>query len=444
MPSSKSSKVVLRREDHTVSRNDIDPDALKVMHRLNRNGYEAYLVGGGVRDLLLGKHPKDFDISTDAHPGQIKELFRNSVLIGRRFRLVHIMFRGKVIEVSTFRRNADPVPKGEEGEKGLYRHRDNTFGTPEEDAERRDFTVNGLFYDVRDFTVIDHVKGLVDIDKRVIRAIGDPNIRFQEDPVRMLRAVRFAARLGFDIERKTYRAIVKQYRELEKSSNARLLEEIYKLFAFGAAEPAFRLLHKTKLLDVLFPELSEYLGTGRRAAASPLWKYLATLDAGLDTCQARTPPLLLAALFYAPFRDHLDEVAGAGRKVMHEDVARAVLQPAAERYHMPKNVFYPILHMFADQRRFEPQAGHRFSRSRLVARDWFLEALAIREMDLRVHGQDLAPLDEWRKHHREHQTAHPQEERDERRAPRRRRRRRPRGRRPSQNDSRNKTTEQAT
>ena len=179
---------ILSRAEHNVSRKNIDPDALKVLYRLKNHGFTAYLVGGGVRDLLLGRRPKDFDIGTSAHPQQVKKLFRNCFVIGRRFRLCHVRFGRKVVEVSTFRRQA----QAEEGDTLI--RRDNTFGSPEQDAFRRDFTVNALFYDIATFSVIDWVGGLPDLEARVIRTIGDPALRFREDPVRMLRAVALAAR----------------------------------------------------------------------------------------------------------------------------------------------------------------------------------------------------------------------------------------------------------
>ena len=186
---------ILSRPEHNLSRKNIDPDALKVLYRLKNNGFVAYLVGGGVRDLLLERQPKDFDIGTSAHPQQVRKLFRNCFIVGRRFRLAHVRFGRKVIEVSTFRKAAEP-----EGGDTLI-HRDNTFGTPEEDAFRRDFTVNALFYDIANFSVIDWVRGIEDLIDRVIRTIGDPAVRFREDPVRMLRAVALAARLDFTIHR---------------------------------------------------------------------------------------------------------------------------------------------------------------------------------------------------------------------------------------------------
>ena len=236
--------VIVQRADHLLSRRDIDPDALKVLYRLHQNNHLAYLVGGSVRDLLLGRAPKDFDIGTSAHPYQIKRLFRNCWIIGRRFRLAHIKFGTKTIEVATFRKNipdlpaeappeedsvvvasagpAEPVTEppvrdaaGEvvrdptpDEQAGMI-HRDNTFGTPEEDAFRRDFTINGMFYDIATFSLIDYVGGLGDLEQRVIRSIGDPNVRFVEDPVRMFRAAVFAARLGFEMDELVLEAIAR-------------------------------------------------------------------------------------------------------------------------------------------------------------------------------------------------------------------------------------------
>src|SRR5262245_19249623 len=239
---------ILPRPEHTVSRKDIDPDALKVLYRLKNRGFTAYLVGGGVRDLLLSRKPKDFDIGTNAHPQQIKKLFRNCFIVGRRFRLCHVRFGKKVIEVSTFRRQA----LAEEGDTLI--RRDNAFGTPQEDAFRRDFTVNALFYDIANFSVIDYVGGLEDLQARTIRTIGDPAVRFREDPVRMLRAIALAARLGFDIERDTLEAIRFLRGEIVKSSPARILEEIYKILRQGASRQTFRLLHELGLLAYLLPE----------------------------------------------------------------------------------------------------------------------------------------------------------------------------------------------
>src|SRR5436309_15672040 len=219
---------VIPRAEHPISRRDIDPDALKVLYRLRQFNHIAYLVGGSVRDLLLARRPKDFDIGTSAHPYQVKKLFRNCWIIGRRFRLAHVKFGQKIIEVATFRRQVAageevvqdgvpaPDPSTPEGEHLI--HRDNTFGTPEEDAFRRDFTINALFYDIASFSVIDYVDGLADLLAGVVRSIGDPDVRLREDPVRMIRAIALAARLDFTIDPVLHDAIRTHRHEIAKSS----------------------------------------------------------------------------------------------------------------------------------------------------------------------------------------------------------------------------------
>src|SRR3982075_1197117 len=226
---------IVPRAEHQLSRRDVDPDALKGMHRLRQYDHVAYLVGGSVRDLLLGRRPKDFDIGTSAHPYQVKKLFRNCWIIGRRFRLAHVKFGQKVIEVATFRRQVAageeivqdgvpaPDPTTPEGEQLI--HHDNTFGTPEEDAFRRDFTINALFYDIATFSVIDYVGGLEDLRSGVVRSIGDPDVRLNEDPVRMLRAIAIAARLDFTIEPTLLDAIRTHRHEIPMRSSVRLLDE---------------------------------------------------------------------------------------------------------------------------------------------------------------------------------------------------------------------------
>jgi poly(A) polymerase len=272
---------IVAREEHPISRRDIDPDALKVLYRLRQYEYTAYLVGGSVRDLLLSRRPKDFDIGTSAHPYQVKKLFRNCWIIGRRFRLAHVKFGQKVIEVATFRRQVAageevvqdgvpaPDPTTPEGEHLI--HRDNTFGTPEEDAFRRDFTINALFYDIANFSIIDYVGGLDDLRAGLVRSIGDPDVRLKEDPVRMIRAIALAARLDFTIEPTLLASIRAHRQEIAKSSLPRLLEEYYKILRAGSSEKAFRGLADVGLLQPISSEL-------HKGAAEPLWQALASLD----------------------------------------------------------------------------------------------------------------------------------------------------------------------
>src|SRR5215831_11029997 len=276
-----------------IAPDQIDPDAAKVVQRLRRYDHAAYLVGGCVRDLLLGRKPKDFDVVTSATPQEIKRLFRNCRIIGRRFRLAHVFFGPKIIETSTFRANPreveeDDTENGTEAESGdLLIRRDNVFGTPEEDARRRDFTINGLFYDLETGNVIDHVNGLVDLEARVVRTIGDPDIRFREDPIRILRAVKFAARCDLTIEPETYARMMEHRQEITKCAQARVSEEFYRLLRAGAAKRSMELLVETELLELLVPEIARGL-RGEPADAEAvlrrarLWGYLAALDRSTD------------------------------------------------------------------------------------------------------------------------------------------------------------------
>jgi poly(A) polymerase len=296
--------VIIERSGHTISRQQVDPDALKVLYRLHHNEHVAYLVGGSVRDLLLGRRPKDFDIGTSAHPYQVKKLFRNCWIIGRRFRLAHVRFGTKAIEVATFRRqvsaeelaaseaDAPETPAAEPTADRLV-HRDNTFGTPEEDAFRRDFTINALFYDIGTFSVIDFTGGLEDLRAGIVRSIGDPATRFHEDPVRMLRAVAMAARLGFTIDPPIDEAIASCRELVAQSAPARLVEEFYKLLRSGASEQAFRMLAERRLLEPMAGEL-------QTRAGDRLWQSLAALDAYrkrfADVPGALTNAILLGTL----------------------------------------------------------------------------------------------------------------------------------------------------
>ena len=312
--SSESSNIqpkVYSRDDHPISRKHIDADALKIMYRLIRHGFKAFLVGGGVRDLLLKKEPKDFDISTDATPRQIKGLFRNSRIIGRRFKLVHVFFKNnKIIEVSTFRDESEFDTDGEE--EGSPLRRDNTYGTEETDAVRRDITINGLFYDLSTFSIIDYVGGMQDLLNGVIRVIGDPDIRFAEDPVRMIRAVRHAVRSGFTLEATCRESILKNHALIEDSSQVRVFEEIKKDLRSGYSLGILQLLNDVSLLKHLMPELlveaSALLDEGHDFA-----KCLSKIDALEQTNQIQTPTAVLAliALFSvggAPSKTELETI----------------------------------------------------------------------------------------------------------------------------------------
>lgn len=297
---------ILERPEHPISRREIDPRVLKVLYRLINAGHAAFLVGGGVRDLMLGRSPKDFDVGTSAHPHEVRALFRNSRLIGRRFRLVHVVFGPHNVEVATFRRPAEELPERAE----LLIRQDNTFGTPEEDAIRRDFTVNALFYDPRSFRVIDYVGGLADLRARLIRTVGDPERRMREDPVRMMRAVRFAAKLDFEIEPATRAAIERHREDLLKASVPRLVEETFRTLSTPAAARALVLTEQLGLLEVLLPRLSHHL----RMCADPpqltlTARNMATLGGAIDSGLAPSHALTLAALFLDLFFSPGDDSA---------------------------------------------------------------------------------------------------------------------------------------
>ncbi len=307
-----SQPTIYSRDEHTLSRADIDTDALKIMYRLIRHGYKAYLVGGGVRDLLLGKRPKDFDIATDATPRKIKNLFRNCRIIGRRFKLAHVYFRNqKVIEVSTFRDISQPIEMvNAEDEEGIRIERDNTFGTPATDAIRRDLTINALFYDLSNFTIIDYVGGIQDLQNKTIRIIGDPYIRYQEDPVRMIRVVRHAARAGFDIEQKTLEVIQDHHGLIKEAAQVRVYEEIKKDFSTGSSLQTLRLLANSGLLEHILPELL-LNGAVLLKEGSYFSEVMSRID-GFVTDSGSEPPitpvLAVIALFLTSYPDSFDSL----------------------------------------------------------------------------------------------------------------------------------------
>lgn len=303
---------IIPRSDHDISRKFIDQNSLKIMYRLHRHGYKAYLVGGSVRDLLLGRTPKDFDIGTDATPEQVRKLFRNSRIIGRRFRLVHIMFgRNECIEVATFRRK--PAAKEIPADECFFC--ENVFGTPEEDAFRRDFTINALFYNIDDFSVIDYTGGLEDLRRGVIRMIGDPDERFAEDPVRMLRALEFSARLGFDLHPDIPPAIERNAELLSGAAPARLREELMELFRHKVAGKVLQRAAKLGLLEHLVPDMHP-----EREAFDLVRQLDLRTAAGKPVDEA----LALATMFFAPFRRalHADMPLGDVHKLANRELSR--------------------------------------------------------------------------------------------------------------------------
>jgi len=373
--------VVYQRPDHCISRKNIDPDALKVLHRLSSLGYTAYLVGGGVRDLLLGRKPKDFDVGTSASPPEVRKAFRNCFLIGRRFRLAHVRFGDKVIETATFRKNSQTVGEIiEHASEGPQE--DNEFGTPETDAFRRDFTVNGLFYNIEDFSVIDWVGGMKDLKKGIIRAIGDPDIRFQEDPVRMMRAIKFSARLGFKIERHTAAAIKRRHSCILSAAVPRVCEEVFRLFPYGHSREAFEMMYSYGLLGDLLPELSAFIKKDG-GLKSPVFSRLSVLDEyekmmagkGLEVSNAVRAAVLMAGMFRA----------GAA--------ARTVMQTMLSRLKVPKAVYFSAVLFMESTRRLSvsPSRG----KQAFIHNRQFLDALDFNRIVLRAEGKSEDILNEW-------------------------------------------------
>jgi poly(A) polymerase len=417
--------VVVPRPEHAISRKQIDPDALKVLYRLHQNNYAAYLVGGSVRDLLLGRRPKDFDVGTDAHPYQVKRLFKNCWIIGRRFRLAHVRFGAKTIEVATFRRQLtaaelaipeephDGIPLEHAGHHDRMLHRDNTFGTPEEDAFRRDFTVNALFYDIADFSIIDFTGGLRDLDARVIRSIGDPTERFQEDPVRMIRAVSMASRLDFTIDPPIDAAIAAHRAELARSAPARLMEEIYKLLRAGSAETAFRMLAERRLLDPIAAELQKRAGEG-------LWRSLVALDNYRrrfdETPETLTNAVLLGTLLVPVGHDFRPP------PVVFSEDGRPKKEPALSLGLLPlaRRDVERLRHILSLQRRLMDLHLSPRARRALMHRGPFREALTW----LEIHGHAPEALEHWRGFIEAAKTFEGDEGPDAQRPRRRRRRRR--------------------
>jgi len=287
---------IIPRDAHCISRKNISKNALTVLYRLHEAGFRACLVGGGVRDLLLGREPKDFDVATDATPTQVRRLFRNCRLIGRRFRLAHVLFGKEIVEVATFRASGDDLPGRATDDSGRLL-RDNVYGTLEDDVLRRDFTVNALYYDIANFSVLDYVGGMQDLRDGVLRLLGDPETRYREDPVRMLRAARLAAKLGFRLHPDTEQPIAKLAELLEGIPPARLFDECVKLFHTGHGVASLHELRRLDLLRWLLPPVDAALSYTRDEGAA--LRFIETALANTDSRVAQDLPLSTAFLFAA-------------------------------------------------------------------------------------------------------------------------------------------------
>ena len=385
---------IIPRSEHGVSRSEISENALKVLYRLKNAGYQAYLVGGGVRDILLGLKPKDFDIATDAHPEQVRELFRNCRLIGRRFRLAHVHFGREIIEVSTFRASHTDAIDGEGHEEDGRIIRDNVYGKLDDDVWRRDFTVNALYYNIEDFSIVDYVGGLEDIKNRQLRLIGIPEERYQEDPVRMLRAIRFAIKLGFSIHPVSEQPIRKLAPLLEEIPEARLFEEFLKLFMSGQSEKAYQQLREYGLFAMLFPQTEKFLNRGDEFIHKLLLSAFRNTDTRLAEDKPVTPAFLLAALLWIPVRDLANDHESNGLSEMDAIhlASDAVISHQISSTSMPRRFTHMARDMWALQVRLKNIRGKR--PLKLLAHQRFRAAYDF--LLLRAEaGEDVQELASW-------------------------------------------------
>lgn len=389
-----------------VPANDIPPalldqDALRVVSRLQRHGYQAYLVGGCVRDLLLGRRPKDFDVATAAHPRQAKRLFANGRIIGRRFRLVHVAYGPHIVETATFRRApSDEKVSGED----LLITEDNEFGSAAEDAVRRDFTINALFLDPARHEILDYVGGLDDLERGCLRTIGDPYVRLAEDPVRILRAVKFATRLGFRIDDDTWDAMCELSADLSRSAKPRVLEEILRLLRSGTALGAFRMLRACGALAVVLPEVDDYLGTrddpdpAAHDRADQFWRLLEALDAFVHAGHVPTTAVCVAVLFLRVIEQQADErtrtLPGPPPGDLFE-VTGEVLEPFALSARLPRKDCGGARRLISLQRRFTQPASKRFRPALFLRSEEFPEALDLFRLRSMAWGQGWDLYEAW-------------------------------------------------
>ncbi|OLQ80370.1 poly(A) polymerase [Photobacterium proteolyticum] len=395
---------IFQRQEHGISRKDISENALKVLYRLNKAGFDAYLVGGGVRDLLLNKQPKDFDIATNATPEEIKKLFRNCRLIGRRFRLAHILFGRDVIEVATFRgHHADAKPSvqnkqqiASQNQEGMLL-RDNVYGTIDEDAERRDFTINALYYSIKDFSVSDYANGVHDLENRIIRLIGDPETRYREDPVRMLRAVRFAAKLDMTIESKTAEPIYGLATLLQDIPPARLFEESLKLLQSGNGLATYKLLREYNLFQQLFPLLSEHFTEDHSSQTELMIEHiLAATDKRILDEKRVNPAFMYAAMLWYPMVTRAEEISITSGLSYYDAFMVAsndVLDEQVKSIAIPRRFTTTVRDIWQQQMRFSRRSGKRAFK--MLEHPKFRAAYDFLEMRGNFESADIAELASW-------------------------------------------------
>jgi poly(A) polymerase len=392
----KVTPLIIPRSEHPISRKMIDEEALKVLYRLHRHGFSAYLVGGSVRDLLLGKVPKDFDVATNAHPQEINNLFRNSRIIGRRFRLVQVFFKGrKIIEVSTFRSRSEfEEIQTEEGNV----IRTDSFGTPEDDAQRRDITINGLFYNIADFSIIDYVGGMADLEGRIIRTIGDPNERFQQDPVRMIRVIRHAARTEFSIEDAARQAIIEHRDEIRKCSPSRVRDEFIRDLREGVAQPSLHLMLQTDLLFSFFPDFLKVFGDWNplKNKHQQFFLRLFGLVDRLVKVGRSVPESILFALFLTPYlRAVTPEHPFLGdreRSTYLAQTIRLVIQEILTPFSVPRGTKEMASQILIAQSNLKRSIQKGVIPKRLKLKKYFLEAVLFFGIEAQAKNEKVPRL----------------------------------------------------
>ncbi|WP_194437982.1 polynucleotide adenylyltransferase PcnB [Vibrio fluminensis] len=389
---------ILTRQEHNISRKQISDNALKVLYRLHGAGFDAYLVGGGVRDLLLGQNPKDFDIATNATPEQIRQLFKNCRLIGRRFRLAHIMFGRDIIEVATFRGHHQEPNKNvsQQSKEGMLL-RDNVYGTIDEDAERRDFTINAMYYNIGNYAIHDYAGGVEDLEDKLIRLIGDPETRYREDPVRMLRAIRFAVKLDFDIEEDTAAPIEELSHLLKEIPAARLYEESLKMLQSGYGLETYHLMREYNLFQQLFPSVSEFFTDSYDSKAEQM------LDLVLDSTDQRVeegkrinPAFMFAAMLWYPLQAKADELMES-RNLCHYDAvmeaSNDILDDQVRTIAIPRRHTATIREIWQLQMRLPRRNGKRAFR--LMELNKFRAGFDFLEMRGEIEGDETELLAKW-------------------------------------------------
>ncbi len=388
--------------DHHIRNDLIDPNALVVLTKLHAAGYTAYLVGGGVRDLLMRKKPKDYDISTSARPEEIKDIFRNCILIGRRFRLAHIRFGRQIIEVSTFRAG-DP----EDGELIV---RDNMWGSSEEDVMRRDFTINGLFYDPLDHKIIDYVGGFEDLQKHYLRVIGDPVLRFKQDPVRMIRMQKFRARFGFNVDPEALKAMEHCRTDIVKSSPARVLEEIFKMLESGSAEPFFRLLAESDLLSILFEKFSSYF---EGPVGENIYAYLKAVDSmNGGGYRPLDRSILTAALLFPIVEAEIKNYTEQHNQLPHQGIVIQLIENLVHELlfeafsHFPRRIRSTAQFILQMQFRLTPLDSAKRPRTRIVRHKEFNLALLFLKLRALMHHDLFKSYEHWKKIHTKSKEEH--------------------------------------